>query len=44
MPTRTKQQEPDVLSALERYLDDLDASLQLEHELMASVSEQPARK
>ena len=29
-----KQQEPDMLSALERYLDDFDARLQLERELM----------
>ena len=44
IPTRTKQQEPDVLTALERYLDDLDARLQLERELMAHVSKQPAQK
>ena len=43
IPIRKKQQEPDVLSALERYLDDLDATLQLKRELMAHVSEQLAQ-
>lgn len=30
----SKCQNPDMLSALERYLDDMDARLQLERELM----------
>lgn len=29
-----QRQKPDMLSALERYLDDMDARLQLERELM----------
>lgn len=39
-----KQQEPDILSKLEEYLDDLDARLQLERELIAEARKLEVQK
>lgn len=39
--TQQKPQEPDALSALERYLDDIDATLQLEREIIRTFHSKP---